>query len=77
MFMSTIETPAFPKVDMVIVGYEVGNFVPVDYELTRQMIKLGRNLPICIVTSHSCYSDGPMQKVMDAVVHMVSSFLRL
>jgi hypothetical protein len=75
--MSTIETPAFPKVDIVIVGYEVGDFVPLDYELTRQMLKLGRNFPIRVVASHSCYSDGPMQKVVDMVVHMITPFLRL
>lgn len=77
MLMSALDTPNVSKVGLVIVGYEVGDFVPVDYELTRQMFRLVRNLPIRVVASHSCYSDSPMQKVADLVVHMVSTFVRL
>ena len=65
------------KRGVVIVGYEVGDFVPVDHELTRQMVKLVRNLPIRVVASHSCYSASPVQKVVDLIIHMVSTFARL
>jgi hypothetical protein len=75
--MSSLESPNAQKIGIVIVGYEVGDFVPVDYELTRQMFKLGQNLPLRFVASHSCYSASPMQKVVDLVVHMVSGFVRL
>lgn len=77
MLMSALETPAVSKVGLVIVGYEVGDSVPVDYELVRKMVRMVRTLPIRVVASHSCYSDSPMQKVADLIVHMVSSFVRL
>ena len=77
MLMSTLDTPHLSDAGLVVVGYDIGDFVPVDYELTRKLIALIRELPIRIVASHSCYNSGPMEKVADLVVHMVSSFVRL
>ncbi len=75
--MSALDTGHISDAGMVIVGYEIGDFVPVDYELTRQMFHLVRNFPFQVVASHSCYSSSPMEKVADLIVHMVSSFVRL
>lgn len=77
MLMSTLDTPHLSDAGLVVVGYDIGDFVPVDYELTRQLIVVIRSLPIRIVASHSCFNSGPMEKVADLVVHMVSSFVRL
>jgi hypothetical protein len=76
--MSTVaESVDVQQLGMVVVGYEVGEAVSVDYELIRQLLRVGRSVPIRFVASHSCYSDSPMQKVVDLCIHMVSSFTRL
>ena len=77
MMMSVLENPNTQNIGLVVVGYEVGEYVPVDNELTRLMFRLCRSLPLRYVSSHSCYSESPMQKVMDLVVHMISSYTRL
>jgi hypothetical protein len=59
------------------VGYEVGDYIAVDFELIRQLFRCVRILPVRVVACHSCYSVTPMQKVVDLVVHMLSSFMRL
>lgn len=75
--MSVFDTPNLKNAEIVLVGYEVGDFVPVDHDLTLQIIRLLRSLPIRVVASHSCYSARPLQQVLDLVVHMVSAFARL
>ena len=75
--MTAVEDIRVQRKGIVIVGYDVGSFVPVDYELSRQLFRCLRSLPIRVVAAHGCYSDAPMQKAFDLVVHMVSSFARL
>ena len=75
--MSTLDNPSVGKAGMVIVGYEIGDYVPIDFELPRQLVHLGRCMPIRFAANHSCYNDTLMQKLADFVVHAVSSFVRL
>jgi hypothetical protein len=75
--MTAVEDQEVQKKGLVHVGYEVGEYISVDFELVRQLFRCTRTLPVRIVAGHSCYSDAPMQKVVDLVVHMISSFMRL
>ena len=77
--MSTVtENVDVQQLGMVVVGYEVGESVQVDYELVRQIFRSAQSMPLRFVASHSCYSkSSPMQQVVDLVIHMVSTFTRL
>ena len=77
MLMSVADDVTVQKPGLVVVGYEVGEFVPSDHELTRLMIRVVRSIPLRVVGAHTCYSDQPMHKIVDLLVHMVSSFVRL
>lgn len=75
--MSILDNPLVGKAGMVIVGYEVGDYVPIDFELPRQLLHLGRTMPIRFAANHSCYDDTLTKKLADFVVHAVSNFVRL
>jgi hypothetical protein len=77
MMMSVLENPNARNIGLVVVGYEVGDYVPVDNDMTRKMLTQCRSLPIRFVAGHTCYDETPMRKVTDLLVHMISSFFRL
>lgn len=77
MLMTALEDKEVQKKGIVHVGYEIGDYVVVDFELVRQLFRCARTLPIRVVAGHTCYSEKPFQKAVDLVVHMLSSFTRL
>eukprot|EP00934_Nitzschia_sp_Nitz4_P008377 Nitzschia sp. Nitz4//scaffold12_size214221//47638//48898//NITZ4_001487-RA/size214221-snap-gene-0.112-mRNA-1//-1//CDS//3329534981//8367//frame0 len=77
MIMSVYDMPSLSRVSMVFLGYEVGEYVPVESDLVLQIIRTIKNLPMKFVASHSCYSDSPLETVLDLLVHMLRPFARL
>jgi hypothetical protein len=77
MLMTAAEDIEVQKNGIVHVGYEIGEYVAVDFELVRQLFRCARTLPVRVVAGHTCYSEKPMSKAVDLVVHMLSSFTRL